>query len=403
MTHGPEKYLNEIRRVSKKYPEMIIIPGCETSAYYYWTGSLFNKDLTVNNYDRKMIIINLDNPDGYSSLPNLHNRLSFRYSKKMIPGAMVLVVPLFIGLLLLRWKGFTRIIAFLIVILSIMAIIDYNPFRSSLFSPYRGDQGIAPYQELIDYVNGRGGLCFWNYPEQKSGTRKIDQNLPDLLSNLLKSIGLSDVTVRANTLPYAHVLHESNGYTGFAAIYGEYTTTTDPGNEWDRVLNEYCRGERDKAPWGISAADFHEDRRLNLRQGAFPTIFLVKEFSKTGIIESIKNGRAYCSRGDGRAWLKLDYFNVFGKEGRKAFMGETLVTEKHPVIKFRISYDNQVLRSITLHLIRGGELLKTFKGETPMEIEYTDDKAPLHKKTYYRLIDHREHLASNPIFVTYKP
>ena len=35
MTHGPEKFLKEIERLSKKYPNMIIIPGCITSAYYY--------------------------------------------------------------------------------------------------------------------------------------------------------------------------------------------------------------------------------------------------------------------------------------------------------------------------------------------------------------------------------
>ena len=28
MTHGPDKFLKEIRRVSEKYPDMLIIPGC---------------------------------------------------------------------------------------------------------------------------------------------------------------------------------------------------------------------------------------------------------------------------------------------------------------------------------------------------------------------------------------
>ena len=66
MTHGPDRFLDEITRVSKKYPEIIIIPGCETSAYYYWTGSWFNKDLTVNEYDRRMLIINLNKPEDYN-------------------------------------------------------------------------------------------------------------------------------------------------------------------------------------------------------------------------------------------------------------------------------------------------------------------------------------------------
>jgi hypothetical protein len=48
MTNGPEKFLKEIERVSKKFPNIIIIPGCITSAYYYWTGSWLKKNLTVH-------------------------------------------------------------------------------------------------------------------------------------------------------------------------------------------------------------------------------------------------------------------------------------------------------------------------------------------------------------------
>jgi hypothetical protein len=39
----------------------------------------------------------------------------------------------------------------------------------------------------------------------------------------------------------------------------------------------------------------------------------------------------------------------------------------------------------------------------PMEIEYSDEKAPPNEKTYYRLIDKKKNLTSNPIFVLYKP
>ncbi|MEJ2723860.1 MAG: hypothetical protein P8175_04275, partial [Deltaproteobacteria bacterium] len=38
MTHTPEEYLNEVRRLSKKFPDMVIIPGCIASPFYYWTG-----------------------------------------------------------------------------------------------------------------------------------------------------------------------------------------------------------------------------------------------------------------------------------------------------------------------------------------------------------------------------
>jgi hypothetical protein len=383
MTHGPEKYLDEIERVSKKYPDMIIIPGCETSAYYYWTGSWFKKNLTLHEYDRRMIIVNFDNPDDYRYIPSLPYKFSCRYTAKLIPGVLVFAVPFLIGFILLRWKGFSRVMGILIILFSGMAIIDYNPFRSSIFSPYEKESGILPYQELINYVNEKGGLSFWNYPEQKSGIR---------------TYGPIDVI----TPQYPQVLHESSGYTGFSAIYGEYTKATAPGGEWDRVLNEYCQGRRDAAPWGISAADFHEEGSLNQVLGSFPTVFITKEFTKDGILESIKKGRMYCSRGDGRSWPQVDYFDVLGKDGRMASMGDTMVVNNHPVIRFKVSYNTGISKKITIYLIRGGKFIP-FTGTTPLEIEYTDNEPPLGEKTYYRLMDKDGHLIANPIFVIYEP
>lgn len=287
MTHRPEKFLEEIDSVSKKFPNVIIIPGCITSAYYYWTGSWLKKNLTVHEYDRRILIVNFTEPEDYALIPNLHNKLSLKYTKELLPGLVIFIVSLFIGFMITRWKGFYRWIGLTIIILSIMAIIDYDPFRSGLFSPYESDKGIAPFQGLIDYVNERGGLSFWNYPEQKSGIRKYGP-------------------INVSTPPYPQVLSQSRDYIGFAAIYGENVTLTDPGKEWDKVLNEYCRGERERPPWGISTADFHEDGRLGLRLGAYPTTFFLKEFSKKGVSEAMEKGRMYCSFGKGQIWPRLD-------------------------------------------------------------------------------------------------
>ena len=387
MTHGPDDFLDEIERVSKKYPNVIIIPGCITSAYYYWSGSWWNKDLTAHEYDRRILVIDLNEPKDYAHMPNLGNEWSLKYSMDLLPGLIIFLIPLIIGFVLLKRKGFYRRIGLILIIVSALAIVDYNPFRSSLFSAYQGDQGIAPFQELIDYVKQRGGLCFWNYPEQKSGVREYGP-------------------IHVNTPPYPEVLHQSRDYTGFSAIYGENPTITDPGKEWDRVLNEYCQGQREKPSWGISTADFHEDGRLGLKLGVYLTTLLVKDFSKDGVMEAVRGGRMYCSRGDGQAWPKLKYFNVYGDdEEEKAFMGDTLTTHRFPVIMFKVSDDRERQRDkdTTIHLIRGGDLIHTFQGKTPMQIEYTDETVPPNEMTYYRLIDKKKHLTSNPIFVVYSP
>ena len=120
-------------------------------------------------------------------------------------------------------------------------------------------------------------------------------------------------------------------------------------------------------------------------------------------MEALKNGRMYCSTGDGRNWPKLDYFHVYGDATEKAYMGAMLKTSNVPVIKFRVSFQDGKPVPITLHLIRGGTLIKTFNSDTPMEVEYMDHEIPPGGTTYYRLMDAKKHLTSNPIFVRYSP
>jgi hypothetical protein len=378
MTHTAEQYLAEVRRLSKKFPDMVIVPGCITSPFYYWTGSWFQNNLTVHDYDRRILMVNFTDPADYKGIPTIGSGPSLRYTASLLPGWVILWVPLIIGFVLLKWKGLFRYMGLFLVVFAALALVDYHPFRNSLFSAYGGNQGIDPYQKVIDYALERGGLVFWNYPEQRSGVR---QHGP----------------IFVNTPPYPQVLRESKRYTGFAAIYGDNITCTEPGKEWDRVLNAYCRGERKNPPWGISTADFHEDGRLGLKLGAFPTTFLVSEFSVNGVVEAMRKGRMYCSRGNGEVWPKLESFEVTGEDHENAIMGETLTTSRHPRIRFRISVGSG--EPMTVLLIRGGTVIARFNGKARIDADYHDRGIPSGITTYYRLMDTRKHLTSNPIFV----
>ncbi len=95
--------------------------------------------------------------------------------------------------------------------------------RPSPFDAYHGKQGAAPYQLFIDAVSQKGGLTFWNYPETRSGVRTLGP-------------------IQVSTLPYPGMLLETKNYTGFAALYGDTITVTEPGNVWDMVLKEYLPG-----------------------------------------------------------------------------------------------------------------------------------------------------------------
>ena len=271
---GAKNYLNSIREAHKNHPDMILIPGSETAPFYYWTGSYFNKNLTAHNHERRILTIGMERAEDYRDLPIIHNGFSTRFTATFLPIVFIFFVSLILGIFLMRWKGVYRIFGIVIMVLSILFIINTNPFRSSPFDQYHGDQGIAPHQLLIDYVNSRGGLTFWNYPETQSGVRKMGP-------------------IFVNTPPYPEVLNESKGYTGFAALYGDNITVTGPGNIWDSILLEYCKGERDRPVWGISTADFHEDSGAGGKLGNFPTVFWVRQKTKKEILSAMREGRMY--------------------------------------------------------------------------------------------------------------
>ena len=293
---GAKKYLNAIRAAQERHPDMIIIPGSETSAFYYWTGSYFKGNLTAHNAEKRFLTVGMDKPDDYKDLPIIHNGFSIRYTKYLWPQLTALLISFVLGLYLILWKGFSRKLGLVISVLALVFFLNANPFRSSPFDQYHGSQGIAPFQLAIDYVNSRGGMTFWNYPETKSGVRKMGP-------------------IRVDTPPYPEILYETRDYTGFAALYGDTITVTEPGNIWDRVLLEYCAGQRRRPPWGISTADFHSDSGGKL--GNFPTVFLVSNKTKENILLAMKHGRMYAYSGDYRQQIVLNDFSVFSSGAKQ--------------------------------------------------------------------------------------
>ncbi|MCZ2844963.1 MAG: hypothetical protein O2U61_00445 [Candidatus Bathyarchaeota archaeon] len=388
---GPENYLNMIDTASKKYPDLILIPGAESAPFYYWKGSYFKKNLTVCDWERHLLIVGLEEPKDYKELPILHNGYSTKYILSSIPIASFLFLALLIvGLYMIKWKGIIRYCGIAISVLVLLLVINNHPLKSSPYDQYHGYQEISPYQLLIDYVNSRGGMVFWNHPETKSGQGKL-------------------VPIFKDTPSYPQVLIESTNYTGLAALYGDSITITEPGNIWDKALIEYCSGQRGNPVWGISSADFHKEGGAGEKLGNFPTFFLVKSKTKKDILDALKKGRMYACRGDvDSPRLILEDFSISdSKTSQKVVMGEEIFSEGYPSINIRISTtDSEKGNSITVRLIRSGNLLETFSAETSLSINFEDDFFEPGKKVYYRLdtIDEKgRKLVSNPIFVEFQP
>jgi len=382
---GASSWLHTIREVEKKYPDMIVIPGTETAPFYHWTGSPVTGDLTAWNHERRILTVGLDTPEDYETLPVLHNGFSTRWMNLALPGIFALLAALAVGAVMIRWKGHYRIAGIAVAVLSVTFIANSDPFRSSPFDPYRGDQGIAPWQLLIDDVRAKGGLTFWNHVETQSGVREMGP-------------------IKVHTAPHPEVLDESRGYTGFAVLYGDTVTVTEPGGLWDRLLADYCRGYREHPAWGIATAHYHRENGAGEQLGNFQTGFFVEKLTRKDVLEALRTGRTYAYRGTYPKFARLDEFSVSSADGdRRAVSGEQIALKGNPVIRIRISGDPESQAAVRVRLIRSGELVKVFEGPLPLSIRYEDEYFRPGERAFYR-IDMQEHgtLVSNPIFVDYR-
>ena len=384
MTAGPENYLAEIERLNRQQQSVIIIPGVESSPFYYWTGSPFGKGLTAHDFHKDLLIVGMSNPDDYYNLPSLHVPVSTRYVADLLPGFLIFLVAFILSIYLVCQKGLLRTGGIVAAVISLALMVDHHPFKSSRFDPYHGGQGTAPYQDTIDIAHSHGGLTFWAHPE----------------SNRYQN-GFQVGPVKLMTAHYPEALVASENYTGFAALYGDTITATKAGKHWDRVLLQYCMGERAAPVWGIAGSDFKEEKKGN-GLDTFQTVFLVKDRNTGNVLEALDRGRMYAVRKTGGFRLSLDQFQISdGATGRNAIMGEELHSDDAPLIEGRLTATDGGHHSVAVAIIRGGSQAWSFEGETPLNFRFVD-QVKWSGKTFYRLDVSGKaagKLLSNPIFV----
>ena len=381
---GPEQYLAEIERLNKRQQSVLIIPGVQSSPFYYWSGDPLQGGLTAHDYRKELLLVGLFRPEDYFNLPIFHGGFSTRYVKDHLASFALFFAAFFFSLYLIFQKGKLKIVGIVMVSLSIALMVNYHPFKSSRFDPYHGDQGIAPYQDLINYVRSRGGLIFWAHPE----------------SNYSKN-GIQMGPVKLMTKHYPDDLIESKNYTGFSAIYGDSISATKAGMQWDQTLIEFCRGHRDQPVWGIAGSDFHTEKK-GIDLDTFQTIFLVKDKSRKEVLHALERGRFYAVRKSRDIRLALDQFKMKDKAtGNTAIMGEELNLNGLPIVAGRLSASDNGRYIVTVSIVRGGDLVWSFEGETPLDFHFVDHDQ-WSGSSFYRL-DVRDktggQLLSNPIFV----
>jgi len=382
---GPHKFLQAIGQINNRQKDVIVIPGAQSSPFYYWTGSPFKKNLVAHDYRKEILLVGMNSAEDYANLPRLHAGLTIRHTTALLPRTLFFLVPLSLGIFFIFRKGVFRIPGFMVCGFSLLLLLNHHPFQSSTFDPYHGSQGIAPYQEVIDHVTQRNGLVFWAHPE----------------SNYSKG-GVKLGPVILKTEHYPDALLRSQNYTGFSCIYGDNETATAPGKQWDQALVAYCRGERGKPVWGIAGADFHYEE-IGVALDTFQTVFLAAQKTPAAVMEARASGRVYAIRKGNDSTLKLERFSIREKEGdQSVMMGQDLMVNKDLVVEGGLTLEGSEEATVDIFLIRNGQIWQNFSGQVPLKFRFVDTEQ-VSGKSFYRL-DVRSRtagrLVSNPIFVT---
>lgn len=385
---GAESYLQAIRETRKRHPDMILIPGTESAPFYYWTGSPFSGTLTANDPERRILTIGLEKPEDYETLPVLHNDLSGGQLRKAWPTLAAFGICFLIALPFVFRHGSWRVSGVILTLLSLGFFVNALFARPSPYNPYQGKQGAAPYQLFIDDVGRKGGLTFWNYPETRSGVRTLGP-------------------IKVSTPPYPGMLLETRDYTGFAALYGDTATVTEPGNVWDEALREYCAGYRKRPPWGIATSDFHKEGGAGEKLGNFQTVLWLTERSAHAALDALRTGRMYTARGGFPRVPRLDEFSVSADrpdDVARAISGQEVTLSGNPRIRIAVSgvpgENGNGKRSARVRLIRSGTVIHTAQGPLPFQVDFTDFQVSPGEKFYYRMdLTGDGVIISNPIFV----
>ena len=389
-------YMEAMRQARERHPDMILLPGFEVIPYYYWTGSLLDRNLTMDDGQKNLLVFGLERPEDLRALPIVANRRPLGaadWPPRLIPLALVgpgvwlcrLRRVRFVRWRQFRIRGEVRYRWAGVAILALALLLALNSFLAgaSYWNPQDGPRGYAPHQAVIDYVAARGGATVWSMPEARD-------------FSVYRRAGL---TVTTRTEPYPEALADTRGFTAFGALYADTTSIEEPGGLWDQLLLDSLANRRRGWPVAVGETAFHAAGEAGKQLDQVQTVFMAATPTPAGILEAMRAGRAYAHIRPADFALVLDGFTVNG-----AGLGETTAAEPGAPLRIALALGTSdgKAHAVEVRLIRNGAVLATRKGTTPLALDFEDREAPRAEAWYYRLDARGERgarLLTNPIFV----
>ena len=380
--YGIERYLSEAVQADQQVPGVLLIPGFEVAPYYRWKGLPWLGGLTMLDWQRNLLLLGLDDPVALKELPVLGMPGGGSFLADWLPRLILIAgIGLFIVALL---KLRRRVIAVAVGLLIPLLLIAGPPV-SGPFDPFV-DEGMAPWQALIDTVGVRGGFVLWSQIES------VDDH----------AYGWG----RIYTAAHPGVLEETERLAGFGAIYPSTSSADEPGREWDRVLTEYATGARESPTWGWGEAALHYPEQVGSgsdSKGVDEVLSVVRaaDLSSPAILDALRHGRGYAVRSTHAAGrLRLDRFEV-RSGGSAGNPGDTIAADQQVRISVDWSYTGSERLDIEAFLIRNGSVVAESRGVPGGTLSYEEPFPEDLPGVYYRieLLAPNHQLLANPVFV----
>lgn len=404
LDYGPARFLADVAAAQARHPRVLLVPGVEVVPHYFWSGSLFQHNLTMHNSQKNILVVGLPSAADYRALPVNGNPGSYRYGwgtvLTLTPALLFLPAAWLwrhrsyrrslVGQRAYRMATRHRVPAIVLTLAATLLLWNAWPPGQPQFSAYDDGFEYRPYQRFIDAVTARGGATVWSMPEARD-------------FNQFSYGPLGTVTVKTD--PYPDALVRTTGYTAFGGIYQDTRTINDPGGLWDQLLGQYVEGKRAVPPFIVGEIAFHGLNRDTRELDQVLSVFWVRERSAAGLLEALRAGRLYAvgqyQRGHG---LRLDRFQVACDGGtRWAESGATLEpgAARDLAVWVAVSAVDGGAHPITVTLIRSGAVIARVAGVTPFEQGFADSGVMPGARTFYRLAVEADgaELLSNPIFI----
>ncbi|OGX18891.1 MAG: hypothetical protein A3K83_01095 [Omnitrophica WOR_2 bacterium RBG_13_44_8b] len=387
--YGIKKYLEDFKKVKDAFPGMVILDGVEVSPYYWWSGNIFRKNLSLNDWNKHLLVVGLKAPGDYGHLPVICNRyLAPRL--KDLPILLVIILIVFAGTLFLKKQK--KILGTILIIIGTLLLLNNFPFSQSHYNRNSAKGNSVYYQNLINYVVKKGGLVFWAHPEA-----------------IEKVLSMGPSRINFYTPSYPESLMLTSGYTGFGVnmLPGTNHDLVLAGQQWDDVLISYCRGRRSRPAWVIGEADYRGSGPLDRVQN----IFLLTKFNVDSVYDALRSGRLYARyHSENNIDITLNVFRIQDPQNPQkfAYMGEEIGVRGNPRLFIKGDFKLKPLAGLKIEVIRNGEVIQTFAyGDAgKFDLEFQDNLAGVKdKKLCYRMnifSDGKLILVTNPIFVEIK-